>query len=123
MKRLSPNPSSGPDYRKYKKMLLAHPGAVETYPFGPEVAVYKNRAGKIFAILSREGDAWFVNLKCDPHWALTLRREHPHSIEPGYHMNKKHWNTVTLDGSLPRGLVKKMVDLSYLLVTLRLKPK
>ena len=117
MKRPASNPFAGPSYHKHKKLLLAHPGAVETYPFGPEVAVYKNRAGKIFAILSREEDAWFVNLKCDPHWALTLRGEHPRSIEPGYHMNKKHWNTVSLDGSLPRGLLKKMVDLSYVLVT------
>jgi predicted DNA-binding protein (MmcQ/YjbR family) len=108
---------SGPTYRKYKKLFLSHPGAVETYPFGPEVAVYKNRAGKIFALLSREGDDWFVNLKCDPHWALTLRRQHPAVIEPGYHMNKKHWNTVSLAGSLSPALVRKMAELSYLLVT------
>ena len=116
MKQPPFNRFSGPSYRKYKKMFLAHPGAVETYPFGPGAAVYKNRAGKIFAILSREDEAWFVNLKCDPHWALSLRREHPRAVEPGYHMNKKHWNTVRLTGGLPPALVRKMVELSYLLV-------
>jgi len=112
----SPKPFSGSRYRKYKKMFLGFPGARESFPFGPEVAVYKNTRGKLFALLSTEAGDWYVNLKCDPHWALSLRKSHPGLIEPGYHMNKKHWNTVKLTGGLPPALVRKMVELSYLLV-------
>ncbi len=71
----------------------------------------------MFATLSPDGAHWSSNLKCDPHWALTLRKQYPHSIEPGYHMNKKHWNTVLLDGSLPPSLIRKMLDLSFALVS------
>ena len=104
---------TGKTWRKYRKLFLAKPGTVETFPFGPQVAVYKVR-GKMFATLSPDGVVWYTNLKCDPHWAESLRKQYP-AIQPGYHMNKKHWNTVTLDGSLPPALIRKMLDLSYLL--------
>jgi predicted DNA-binding protein (MmcQ/YjbR family) len=106
---------TGRTYRKYKKLFLAKKGTVETFPFGPEVAVYK-AGGKMFATLAAEEGLWFSNLKCDPVWALALRRQYP-AVQPGYHMNKKHWNTVALDGSLPESLIRKMVELSYVLAS------
>lgn len=109
------SPFHGAAYRKYRNWFLSKPGAVETFPFSPQVAVYKTR-GKMFATLAPHGDAWEINLKCDPFWAQSLRKKHP-AIQPGYHMNKKHWNTVVLDGSLPPGLIRKMIQLSYVLVT------
>jgi len=108
------SPFSGRTYQKYKKLFLSHKGAVETFPFGPEVAVYKTR-NKMFATLVAEEGLWYSNLKCDPLWSETLRKKHK-TIQPGYHMNKKHWNTVTLDGSLPDSLIRQMVELSYVLV-------
>ena len=105
---------TGRSYQKYRKLVLAKPNAVETFPFGPEVAVYKVN-GKMFATLAQDDGVWSANLKCDPMWALSLRKKYP-AIQPGYHMNKRHWNTVLLDGSLPPILVRKMVELSYVLV-------
>jgi predicted DNA-binding protein (MmcQ/YjbR family) len=106
---------TGRTYQKYRKLFLAKPGTLETFPFGPQVSVYKTK-GKMFATLSPEENIWYANLKCDPLWAQALRKQYP-AIQPGYHMNKKHWNTVTLDGSLPDSLVRKMVELSYVLVS------
>jgi predicted DNA-binding protein (MmcQ/YjbR family) len=117
MKKIPNTPSlfAGRTYQKYRKLFLAKPGAMETFPFGPQVAVYK-AGGKMFATLSPEEGAWYANLKCDPLWAQALRKQYP-AVQPGYHMNKKHWNTVTLDGSLPKNLVRKMVELSFVLVS------
>ena len=117
MKKTLTHPLAGRTYQKYRKLFLSKPGARESFPFGPQAAVYKTKAGKIFAILSPEGEAWYGNLKCDPHWALTLRKQYPGSIEPGYHMNKKHWNTVHLNGPLLPNLIREMVDLSFALVS------
>ena len=114
-KPISSSPLTQRTYQKYKKMFFAKPGAVETFPFGPQAAVYKAR-GKIFAIFVSGEAGWRVNLKCDPLWALSLRKKYP-SVLPGYHMNKKHWNTIVLDGSIPPSLFRKMLDLSYVLVT------
>ena len=86
---------------------------METFPFGPAVAVFKVK-GKMFATLAEDEGVWYCNLKCDPVWALALRKQYP-AVQPGYHMNKKHWNTVTLDGSLPESLIRKMTKLSYVL--------
>jgi predicted DNA-binding protein (MmcQ/YjbR family) len=108
-------PFTGRTYLKYRKLFLAKPGALEAFPFGPQVAVYKAK-GKMFATLAPEKGVWYSNLKCDPLWAQALRKQYP-AIQPGYHMNKKHWNTLTLDGSLPDSLVRKMVELSYVLVS------
>jgi predicted DNA-binding protein (MmcQ/YjbR family) len=108
---------TGKAFNKYQKLFLSKPGARETFPFGPQVAVYKTKAGKMFATLSADGESWSGNLKCDPHWSLTLRKQYPGSIEPGYHMNKKHWNTVLLNGALPPALIRKLVDLSFALVS------
>jgi len=98
--------------------LIAHclskPGAEETTPFGPDTLVYKV-GGKIFALTSPDEFPPRVNLKCDPERALELRDRYE-SILPGYHMNKRHWNTVVLDGSVPSELVRELVDHSYQLV-------
>lgn len=101
--------------------LLGRPGATEETPFGPEVLVYKV-GGKMFATLGFEGEVGRINLKCDPERALELRDEHE-AILPGYHMNKKHWNTVILDGSLSADLVRELIDHSYELVVKGLPKK
>jgi len=92
--------------------LRGQPGAVEERPFGPETLVYKV-GGKMFGSTHVGGDT--VNLKCDPDWARSLRAEHP-GITPGYHMNKQHWNTVRLDGSVSADLVRQLLEHSYTLV-------
>jgi predicted DNA-binding protein (MmcQ/YjbR family) len=83
----------------------------EENPFGDGVDVYKV-AGKIFAILSPESDPPTVSLKCEPELAVQLRAEHA-AIGPGYHLNKKHWNTVVLDGSVPDTELADLVTHSY----------
>lgn len=93
---------------------LRKPGAEETYPFGPDTLVVKV-GGKIFALFGVQADAASVNLKCDPIMAEELRAEWA-DISPGFHMNKRHWNTVNLHGVLPSRLMKEMVDHSYDLV-------
>lgn len=94
--------------------LLSKPGAEECTPFGPDVLVYKV-AGKMFALTDPGDFPPRVNLKCDPGRAVLLRDGHG-AILPGYHMNKRHWNTVVLDGSLPSRLVRELADHSYDLV-------
>jgi len=91
--------------------LLKYPQTTEEQPFGPEVDVYKV-AGKIFAILSPDDDPPRISLKCDPVIAVELRQEYT-SVVPGYHLNKDHWNTVTLDESIPDTELRKMISHSY----------
>jgi predicted DNA-binding protein (MmcQ/YjbR family) len=93
---------------------LSLPGAEETQPFGPDVLVYKV-GGRMFAATRPEMYPPRVNLKCDPERAIELREEYV-SITPGWHMNKVHWNTVVLDGSVPSRLVRELVHHSYALV-------
>lgn len=93
---------------------LALPQVEETTPFGPDVLVYKV-AGKMFATAGLEDGVGRMNLKCDPEQALELREEWE-AIIPGYHMNKKHWNTVIFDGSLRSKLVGELIEQSYDLV-------
>lgn len=107
------------DYDSIKAYLLSKPEAREDYPFGKDVMVPKIKS-KMFATLSRDEDLPAINLKCDPVHAQELRDVFP-SVSPGYHMNKKHWNTVILDGSLPEGEIQRMVDHSYSLVVRSLK--
>ncbi|WP_193213393.1 MmcQ/YjbR family DNA-binding protein [Luteolibacter marinus] len=97
---------------------LAKPGVQETTPFGPDVLVYKV-GGKMFALTSPDDFPPKMNLKCEPGRAVELREEHA-AINPGYHMNKRHWNTVTLDGTLPPPLVRELIDHSYDLVYAKL---
>lgn len=101
--------------------ILSKPGAEETTPFGPDTLVYKV-GGKMFALTSPDDFPSSVNLKCDPERSIELREEYD-AIAPGYHMNKKHWNTVTLDGSVPSKLVRELIDHSYDLVAASLPLK
>jgi predicted DNA-binding protein (MmcQ/YjbR family) len=93
---------------------LTKPETEETLPFGPDVLVLKTN-GKSFLLISLNSDPVQFNAKCDPEKALQLRESY-NGILPGYHMNKKHWNTVLLDGTLPPQLVRELIDHSYELV-------
>ncbi|SDF20305.1 MmcQ/YjbR family DNA-binding protein [Sporomusa acidovorans] len=93
---------------------LAKPGAMEDYPFGPDVIVIKV-ASKIFALLSRRNGLDNLSLKCDPGYSEIVRQQYA-SITPGYHLNKRHWITLVLDGSIPEGEIKSLIDHSYDLV-------
>jgi predicted DNA-binding protein (MmcQ/YjbR family) len=97
---------------------LAFPGAAETFPFGPQTSVFKV-AGKMFALSSLGERPLRVSLKCEPQLAEQLRDAHE-AVRPGYHLNKRHWNTVVLDGSLPGQMIKDMVEDSYDLVVSKL---
>lgn len=97
-----------------KSACLALAGAVEDFPFGAETSVFKV-AGKVFAISRLDGEPLAVSLKCDPELAVSLRAAHA-AIIPGYHLNKRHWNTVTIDGSLGEQMVLEMIEDSYDLV-------
>ncbi len=99
--------------------LLDKPGCTEERPFGPQALVYKVM-GKMFALVAWELDPLDISLKCDPDEALFLRDMYT-AVIPGYHMNKKHWNTVTLDGSILDDHIWRMIDDSYKLVTKGLK--
>ena len=90
------------------------PGSAEGYPFGDEVAVFKI-AGRMFALVSLGPAPGSVSLKCDPGLAADLRSRYE-TITPGYHLNKRHWNTITLDGSVPDEDVLELIDHSYDLV-------
>jgi predicted DNA-binding protein (MmcQ/YjbR family) len=96
----------------------AKPGSVEDYPFGDEVAVFKV-AGKMFAPVTLGPAPGSVSLRCDPDLAAGLRRRYA-AITAGYHLSKRHWNTVTLDGSVPEGELLDLIDHSYALVATRL---
>ncbi len=89
-------------------------GSVQCEPFGPGAAVFKV-ADKMFALVSLDDDPATISLKCDPDDALELRAAYP-AVQPGYHLNKRHWNTVTVDGTVPDDEVAEMIDHSYALV-------
>ena len=96
----------------------AKPGSVEDYPFGDQAAVFKV-AGKMFALVGLGDPPGTVSLKCDPDLATDLRGRYV-AITPGYHLNKRHWNTVELDGSVPDDELQELIDHSYELVVARL---
>lgn len=93
---------------------LRQPGAVEEFPFGDQPSVFKV-AGKIFALSALDRDPLEVSVKCEPGLALMLRDSHP-AIRPGYHLNKQHWNTITIDGSISDQHLRDMIEDSYDLV-------
>jgi predicted DNA-binding protein (MmcQ/YjbR family) len=98
-----------------RRACLAMPGATEDFPFGPENSVFKV-SGKIFAISPlRRSRPLRISLKCEPGLAEQLRASHA-AITPGYHLNKRHWNTIVLDGSLPDATVRDMIEDSYDLI-------
>ncbi|MFF4266029.1 MmcQ/YjbR family DNA-binding protein [Streptomyces virginiae] len=96
-----------------RAFCLGFNAAVEEFPFTPETSVFKV-LGKVFALSALDGEPLKVNLKCDPELAVRLREEHE-AIVPGYHMNKRHWNTVTVDG-VPDTMLRELVEDSYDLV-------
>jgi predicted DNA-binding protein (MmcQ/YjbR family) len=102
------------DQDQLKAVCLALPGAQEDFPFGDEVSVFKV-GGKMFAACRLDGQPLQLSVKCDPELAVQLRAAHP-AIAPGYHLNKRHWNTITLDGSLPDQMVTDLLGDSYDLV-------
>ncbi|MDX2598721.1 MmcQ/YjbR family DNA-binding protein [Streptomyces caniscabiei] len=101
--------------QELRAFCLSFNEAVEDFPFRPEISVFKV-LGKMFALSWIDQRPLKVNLKCDPEDAVRLRTEHPGLIAPGYHMNKRHWNTVTLDAGLPDRLVEELIEDSYDLV-------
>ena len=96
----------------FRDHALALPGATEDLPFGPDTLVFRV-GGKIFALLAL--DAATVNLKCDPEAAVELRERYA-DVQPGYHMNKQHWNTVALQGDVPASEIRAMTAAAYGLV-------
>jgi predicted DNA-binding protein (MmcQ/YjbR family) len=104
----------------FRALCLSKKGVTEEQPFGDDTLVYKVM-GKMFA-LTDVPDFVSVNLKADPEKAIELREKYP-GVQPGYHMNKKHWNTVLIDGSIPDKLIKEWLEDSYQLVVSGLTKK
>ncbi|MEV0226505.1 MmcQ/YjbR family DNA-binding protein [Streptomyces sp. NPDC050704] len=98
-----------------RTFCLSFNAVVEDFPFSPETSVFKV-LGKMFVLSALDSRPLTANLKCDPEDAIRLRADHPGLIIPGWHMNKRHWNTVTLDGDLPDRLVRELIEDSYDLV-------
>ncbi len=102
-----------------RNYLAGKKGVAEEFPFGPKAMVFKVM-GKMFALVSWTETPMRMNLKCDPDLALCLREMYE-AVLPGYHMNKKHWNTVVLDNTIPDDEVFSMIDDSYVLVVKKLR--
>lgn len=109
------------DFAALKDYCLGKPGVEETYPFGPEAAVFKVD-GKMFALCDPAATPLRINLKCQPRLAELLRESYS-AVRPGWHMNKRHWNTVTVGDDLPDELVWEQVDRSFALVVAKLPKK
>lgn len=106
-------------FESLRSYLLKKKGAVEEFPFGPTAMVFKVM-GKIFALIAWKEFPLRINLKCDPDLAIHLRGIY-NAVKPGYHMNKDHWNTVIVDGSISDDEILSMIDDSYNLVVNGLK--
>lgn len=101
-------------HKEVEEYILSMPKARLDYPFGKDVAVYK-AGDKMFALVAEKTDPVRISLKCDPLLAVTLREKYE-TVLPGYHLNKKHWNTIILSGQLPWDEVKDLIRHSYNLV-------
>ncbi len=114
-------PLSYPDMNieTLREYCLSKPGAEETLPFGPDTLVYKV-GGKMFLLTGLDSEDLRFNVKCDPDKAIEWREEFT-CVQPGYHMNKKHWNTIVADGSVPDKQLKEWIDHSYELVAKKKK--
>ncbi|PKD42489.1 MmcQ/YjbR family DNA-binding protein [Rhodohalobacter barkolensis] len=102
----------------FRDYCLSFSGITEEFPFDENTLVFKVM-GKMFALCDVD-EFESINLKCDPEKAVELREEYPGLVEPGYHMNKKHWNTVSMQGNLPDDLIKEWIKDSYDLVVAKL---
>ncbi len=105
---------------EFRNYCLSKQEVTESFPFDDTTLVFKV-ANKIFSLTSIEGDFW-INLKCNPDKAVELRQNY-RAINPGYHMNKKHWNTINIDGSLSVEFIKELIDHSYELIVKSLPKK
>lgn len=103
------------DIETLHNYCLSKPDVEETFPFGPDTLVFKV-SGKIFLLTGLDSEELRINIKCNPDKAIELREQYS-CVIPGYHMNKKHWNTIIIDGSVPTSLIKEWIDHSYDLVT------
>jgi predicted DNA-binding protein (MmcQ/YjbR family) len=106
------------DAEELRDLCLEFAGAEETFPFNPETSVFKVE-GKMFALSRLEGEPLSVSVKCDPGVAVALREEHE-AVILGYHLSKRHWNTVIIDGSLSDATIGEMIEDSYDLVVCKL---
>jgi predicted DNA-binding protein (MmcQ/YjbR family) len=106
------------DAAELRDLCLGFPGSAETFPFGPKTSVFKV-AGKMFALSQLAESPLRVSLKCEPPLAEQLRAAHP-AVLPGYHLNKRHWNTVLIDGSIPEQTITDMIEDSYDLIVSKL---
>ncbi|MBS1578459.1 MAG: MmcQ/YjbR family DNA-binding protein [Bacteroidetes bacterium] len=102
------------DIEQIRQYALNKNNVEETLPFGPDTLVFKTN-GKIFLLLSLDEEPLRFNVKCNPDYAIELREKYT-SVIPGYHMNKKHWNTIIINGELPTKLILSFIDDSYNLV-------
>ena len=109
------------DLENIREYCLSKSGAEETLPFGPDTLVYKIN-GKAFLLMGLDREDLRFNVKCEPDLAEELRAAYP-CVLPGYHMNKKHWNTIVVDGSVPWRQLKEWIDHSYELVAAPKKKK
>jgi predicted DNA-binding protein (MmcQ/YjbR family) len=103
------------DHKSVEEYVLSMPNTVREYPFGETVAVYKTD-DKMFALIAEGSNPVKISLKCDPQLAVLLRERYE-TVMAGYHLNKKHWNTIILTGQLPWDEVQDLIRHSYLLVT------
>lgn len=101
------------DIESFRQFCLSFPDVSEEFPFGPDTLVFKVK-GKMFALTDLDLFV-SINLKCDPDVAIELRERYP-AVQPGYHMNKKHWNTILMDNSIPDRNLKEWIENSYQLV-------
>ncbi len=104
---------------EFRNYCLLKKGVEETFPFDDVTLVFKVM-GKMFAATGLDAEEFTVNLKCDPEKAIMLREEYG-DVRPGWHMNKKHWNTVVFEGGLSDKMLKELIDHSYDLVVAKLK--
>lgn len=118
-KSISINAMNIEELRSY---CLTKKGVTENFPFGPDTLVFKV-GKKIFLLTGLDSDPLSFNVKCDPERAIELREQYPDSVLPGYHMNKKHWNTVQINGELTHTQLHELIDLSYDLVVRSLPQK
>ncbi len=99
-----------------REYALTLSGVTEGFPFGEDTLVFKVKE-KIFLLTGLNSNPLQFNVKCNPDKAIELREEYPETVLPGYHMNKKHWNTILVNGGLSKKQLKEMVDMSYQLVS------
>ena len=105
-----------------REYILQKPSVTEGFPFGEDTLVFKVNE-KIFLLAALDSSPLQFNVKCDPDKAIELRDDYPESVLPGYHMNKKHWNTIIVDGRLTAKQLKEMIDDSYELVSPKKRKK